>query len=149
MAYSEIELQTRDIDIFFKEKNKMIHLATAGGLIPQVLINNDIANENYASNVRNLPEQFQIEINPNLVQLLSLEPDTLNDYLLEFTLMAKRGFYSYDKTNLGQFNDPTFHLVAKPKEHNKESILRNKNLTEVKSNLPEKFSSFNLFELFE
>lgn len=149
MAYSIIEQELRDLDIFFKDNKKCIFLTSAGGRIPNILADNDISNEDFSSTVLSLEELYEVEINNNLVELLNLENETA--YLEDFLLMAKRGFYCYDKTNLGNFSDTMFHLVAKPKNADKlfKSSKTENLLTISLSELPINYTPFNLFELME
>ena len=62
--------------------------------------------------------------------------------------MARRGFYSYDKTVLESFEDPNFHLVARPVDKKEREISDiTKSLITLKVDLPIDFKPFNLFEL--
>ncbi|AMP98692.1 hypothetical protein AY601_1780 [Pedobacter cryoconitis] len=146
MAYSIIEQQTLDIDVFFKDRVKYIHVASAGGSLPKVISENDINNNAFSIFVESLPSLFEIEINPNLVDLIDLNPNDVDMYLADFVKMAKKGFYSYDKTQLGSFDNRFFHLVARPKGQNRLSIKNNINLLTIDNNLPDDFKQFNLFK---
>lgn len=150
MAYSSIEQETRDLDIFFRDISKLIHIATAGGQIPNQLAENDIQNEEYASNISNFEEVFEVEINENIAELVTIPENGLERYLRDFRLMASRGFYSYDKTKLGNFEDQFFHLVARPKNSEiKFPDLKVEEILKFDTELPKDFNSFNLHELFE
>ena len=46
---------------------------------------------------------------------LGLNEIELEFYLRDFRKMAQRGFYSYDKTYIDEFENRFFHLVAYPK----------------------------------
>lgn len=150
MAYSIIEQETKDLDLFFKDNDKPIHIASAGGQIPFLLAENDIQNEEFSSEVSTLEEIFEIETNPGLIDLLNITTENLQAYLNDFISMARKGFYSYDKTNLGDFENAYFHLVAKPKPlmDLKISTLTEK-LLKIDTVLPTDFTSFNLFELID
>jgi hypothetical protein len=114
MAYSLIEQHSRDLDIFLRDSNKLIHFASAGGLLPIRTINSDEYNDLIIADISRDQSEFEIEINANLLELLNLNQDNLERYLASFIEMAKKGFYTYDKSKLGNFEDQTFHLVAKP-----------------------------------
>lgn len=151
MAYSIIELNSLDLDIFFQDGSKIIHLASAGGLLPERLLNSDSYNENVLNIISNFNPEFEFEVNPNLIEILGINQDNLENYIGSFVEMAKRGFYSYDKSRLGDFEDLTFHLVARPKSPLKPHILfgrydiLEKVITST-SDLPFDFKSFNLSE---
>lgn len=149
MPYSLIELQTRDLDLFFRDPEKHIHIASGGGLIPGILADNDLMNEAFIFQLENIEETFEIEVNPNLGSLLEITDDYLQNYLDDFERMARRGFYSYDKTKLGHFNDHFFHLVAWPK--NKKFDMEDNGvfdgLLRIVTNLPISFDPFDLFSL--
>jgi hypothetical protein len=148
MAYSRIEQETRDLDLFFRDRTKLVHIATAGGRIPEVLAESDRQNEDFAQSIEAVKSIFEIEVNPNLREILGLSDNGLEGYLRDFVDMAKRGFYSYDKTKIGNFDDGTFHLVARPKGNhrfNLENALPN---FVVEVELPVDFDTFNLFKVF-
>lgn len=150
MAYSLIEQETRDLDIFFKDNFKLVHIATAGGQIPNQLAENDRQNEEFASEVSTLYQGFDVEVNPNLGVFENIPKDGLERYLRDFVLMASRGFYSYDKTKLGHFGDQFFHLVARPKEKTYVILKINRvKLFKINTELPTSFVSFNLFKFID
>ena len=150
MAYSLIEQETRDLDIFFKDNSKLIHIASAGGQIPNQLAENDKQNEEFASEILNFEQTFDVEVNENLVEFVNIPDNGLERYLRDFVLMASRGFYSYDKTKLGNFEDQFFHLVARPKKNgNQKLISKTQTLLKINTDLPTEFISFNLFEMID
>lgn len=143
MAYSQIEQSTLDLDLFFKDKNKYIHIASGGGRIPDILANSDNTIEEFKTILNDFKETFEIDVNPSLMEFLDIEENKLELYLESFIKYAKKGFFTYDKTNLGEFNDMTFHLVAKPI---KGKLELNKKYDFVNSEniLPEEFKPFVL-----
>jgi hypothetical protein len=152
MAYSIIEQQTRDIDVFLKDNNKLIHIASAGGRLPQFLAENDITNELIINQRNTFSENYEVEINQNLNQILNLETQNdLENYLADFIFMAKCGFYSYDKSKLGDFEDTNFHLVAWPGRkinENKNPLIFEK-IISINSIIPTDLNSFDLSEYIE
>ena len=141
MAYSQIDLQTSDFDIFLFDLKKAVHLASGGGNLPTPLYETDRHNESVSAALNNFEGEFDIEINPTE---LSAGSD-----LSSFIAFAKKGFYTYDKTFPGNFEDTTFHLVAKPKQpftnqyiFEKYSIERS--ILSTKTIIPENFEPFNL-----
>jgi hypothetical protein len=149
MAYSIIEQHTRDIDIFFKDNNKKIHITSAGGRLPEILAENDVRNELIISQRNSFVENFNFIVNPNLRTILNFDGENyLENYLSDFIFMAKCGFYSYDKSNLGNFEDQIFHLVAWPGErlNNNADLLIFEQLMPLNRILPTELTPFNLFE---
>lgn len=114
MPYSKFELASTDLDLYFKDSQKNIHIASGGGDVPQQISVLDQEIEVFSRIVQDLEFNWEVEINPNLNELLGLNRNGLELYLNDFVLNAKKGFYSYDKTILSSFEDGTFHLVAKP-----------------------------------
>lgn len=143
MAYSEIEQYSYDLDLFCKDKLKHIHIATGGGKIPDLLADSDFQNEEFKTYVNDLEENFEIEINPNLIDLLDLDGPGLESYLTDFRVYASKGFYSYDKTNIGEFEDSTFHLVAKPRKNSSKERI-NPDILSLRNNLPDSFDPFSI-----
>jgi len=147
MAYSEIEQISSDLDVFFTDGVKLIHFASGGGRLPERLIDSDVYNENTLSyiigmNAFEYPD-VEIEINPNLQEILNLELEEINSYLGDFIQFAKRGLYTYDKTKLGEFDDFTFHLVARPKNIRIKEFY-SLSLINANIELPNSFTTFNL-----
>lgn len=149
MAYSLIEQSSQDLDIFFSDGEKLIHFASAGGRIPDRLLNSDNYNQIVTNAIAVNSPNFEIEINPNLSEILGLNNQNLESYLTSFTEMAKKGFYSYDKTKIGEFDDQNFHLVAKPKSPLTTNTLFNTHkinvdMIKVEINLPKSFEVFDI-----
>lgn len=150
MAYSIIDQYTKDLDIFFKDGHKLIHIASAGGRIPDRLAENDEQNDHFASHVSNLGQTFEFEINQNLAESLKVLTAGLDRYFNSYIQMARRGFHSHDKTRPGNFEDPFFHLVARPKKTEEFSFAAGtEDLMVIDTELPTEFTTFNLFELLE
>ena len=148
MAYSITEQYTRDIDWFILDNEKHVHVASAGGTLPNIIIERDTLNEANIRIAYDLPEIFDIEINPNLMEFLDINDNSLPDYLTSFISMAKKGFYSYDKTFISNRNDNKYHLVAKPSgmsPNNSESPnLQSLNLNIV---IPVEWTPFELISI--
>jgi len=108
---TEIEQQNLDIDWFFTDGQHIGFVASGGGRLPNSIAKEDKNIEILSSYFRNLPERTEIEINNELKDIMS---DVTEMYLSDFTLMAKKGLYTFDKTTLNNFLEPNYHLVAKP-----------------------------------
>ncbi len=145
MAYSQIEQSTLDLDLFLKDKNKFIHIASGGGKIPNRLANSDNIIEGFKESLYSIDNDFEVDINPDLSEILNIEESEIETYLSDFLKYARQGFYTYDKTNLGEFNDMTFHLVAKP-NNGKLELKRRFDFISSERDLPETFKPFTLTE---
>lgn len=143
MAYTDIELETRDLDWFIKMGGRYIHAASGGGVIPDI-IRNGSTNEalleeiNY-SDIRNY---YPVRVNQNLKNILAIDDmeddirfilntlkiafdDPIKTYIEKvyarsFIGYARLGFWSFDKTNPLKPYDPYYHLVAWPMKKVKE-----------------------------
>jgi hypothetical protein len=150
MTYSLIEQHSRDLDIFLRDNTKFIHFASGGGLLPVRTINSDEYNNLIIEALSQDKSELEIEINPNLSELLRLDQDGLARYLGSFVEMAKKGFFSYDKSKLGDFEDQTFHLVAKPKQVTIELLYEKynffNNIIMTQTDFPTEFKPFNITE---
>ncbi|CAI9675549.1 MULTISPECIES: hypothetical protein [Elizabethkingia] len=124
MAYSVIEQRTLDLNIFFKDDKKIIHLASAGGDLPINLLNSDEYNETFFEELIQLEPIFEIQINPNLIEILGNDENQINieQYIYDFAEIAKRGIFSYDKTFLSNPESKKYHLVAMPLNPDKLNI---------------------------
>lgn len=141
---------TRDIDWFIIDiKNKPIHVASAGGRLPNYILDNDRLNKNILKSLRKSEkEDFPFEINPNLNQILEFESERMRFlYLRDFIFMASKGFYSYDKTILGNFENPMYHLVAWPTNSIILDIEMYSTIPHLKDEFPTSINPFNLFEI--
>jgi len=156
MAYSIFEIYTRDIDWFVSdEKFINIHAASGGGIIPNIIIQNNDLNEYNLNVALQAPQIFdnnEIELNPFLQEYIQLEKEEeLEYYLSDFKDMAKRGFFSFDKTHLGLRDNGLYHLVASPKHLYCDDIIINQplrvnfDILTILSN--NKWSPFNIIDL--
>ena len=117
MSYSLLEQYSRDIDYYvFNLKIGLLHFASAGGRLPSIIEGNDLNNEQLHLAILELPSSYEIEINPNLTEITGLSGQQLETYLADFISIAKRGLFSFDKTNINVQQDSNYHLVAWPKE---------------------------------
>lgn len=114
--YTEIEQQTLDIDWFFTDGKYIGFTASGAGKLPESIARSSENNEKLVSYFRNLPEISEVIVNPKLNDLLiGIFGTGANErYLHNFVSMTKKGFYSFDKTNLNNFLDYDYHLVTSP-----------------------------------
>ena len=120
MKYPESYLSSHDIDWFCAVNDFYIHVASAGGDIPSQI--NDVESLKEAQfQVALLPDIYtdeEIEYNEAAIKNV-LGPDGLKGreaYIESFTAMSRKGFISYDKTNVGDPTDNRYHRVCKPKD---------------------------------
>ncbi len=146
MAYSLIEQQTRDIDWYIGNLRigNILHFASGGGRLPQIIEDNDNLNESINHTILSATAEFKYQVNPNLSQILGIEGMDLENYLVDFIFRAQRGLHTFDKTNLNDFNDMTYHIVAWPIYTQKTQLMnfhswffeQNKQLILDVSNIP-------------
>jgi len=158
MAYTINEQHSRDIDWYFIDcSNSPIHVASAGGRLPNVISENDIINNQIHSAIMDFDGGMEFEINPNINNILLSNLTgkvSMTYYLKDFVNMARRGIISIDKTYLGNYDDPFYHIVAWPKKrifidkYTKFNVL-NKLIRIDKIISTHNFEKFNLLKLFE
>jgi hypothetical protein len=78
--------------------------------------------------LKNLPAHtlFDYELSPGIREVFAAKRAQWNalserhsefdeqSYLVDFVDYARRGCFSFDRTNIGDLDDPTYHLVAYP-----------------------------------
>ncbi len=147
MAYSNFEQRTMDLDLYFRDSSKNVHIASGGGLIPDFINQIEAEIEAFKDEVENIEQTFEVSINPNLRELLDLEEDGYEDYISSFVFNAKKGFFSYDKSRLGDFENVLFHLVAYPNINSESPAIEFMNMPQLSFvNLSLEMDSFNLNE---
>ena len=107
----------KDIDWFaVDEHNEIAYFASGGGVLPDSILENFKAFKVISAYLWDLPDNDnEIIINPLLEEIVKFNSQKERDqYLKAFTLMAKHGIYSYDKTILMADGDYRYHLVASP-----------------------------------
>lgn len=116
MAYSEIEQLTLDINWYFVDYyNRICIAASAGGLLPKPITENDEGNEQFHKIVSDLPLRFEVARNENILnQIQGIESQNLEDYFQDFEKLASRGLYVFDKLKLASPEDGFYILVAYP-----------------------------------
>ena len=117
MKLSKVYINSHDIDWFAFYENKYIHVASAGGYLPEVVNNRE--NLRFIQDyVKKLPlEEHEIIKNiKEVVSILKIPEEQLEVYFESFENMAKKGFYSYDKVDINDIEDNKYILVAYPKE---------------------------------
>ena len=119
MKYPDSYLLSHDIDWFCMFKGLPIHVASAGGIIPDEI--NDI------DQLRRI--QYQVEMLPFIFgeDEIVFNNDGISrvlgnglesgweDYIRSFAIMARKGFFSFDRINYNNpFDEEQFLLVCYP-----------------------------------
>lgn len=119
MKYTEAYIMNHDIDWFCVVNGIYIHVASAGGMLPSQI--NDIDKlRDIQHQVQMLPDIYseeEIEYNDfaidNVVGENNFKARQL--YVESFVAMARKGFASFDRTNISEFSNNLYHLVCWPK----------------------------------
>ncbi len=118
MAYSQEEQHNKDIDWFFTNlTDRIFHVASAGGQLPELISENGLRNKEIGSGIDRLEPRFNITINDGVFNIIGYQNEVgraRDLYLESFIFYAKRGIYSCDKSILSSFENKHYHLVASP-----------------------------------
>lgn len=111
--YTESEIHTRDIDWFCAINGIYVHVASAGGNIPNFINNYSVLrpSQRAAEALVDINTDDEIHINEAFLRGMNVN---LEHYLPSFVRMAKKGLYSFDRTNVDNPEDDHYHLVAWP-----------------------------------
>ena len=120
MKYNEDYIYSKDIDWFFVANGKYVHVASAGGMIPDIINDReklrDIQREVFLA--PDIYRDEQIIINEDIIRQRFAQSDNFEQcrelYLRSFMAMARKGFISLDRTNFYNPNDNTYHIVCMP-----------------------------------
>lgn len=124
MKYSKYYLYSHDIDWFCVVNGVYIHVASAGGDIPSQI--NDVDSLKVIQNqIEMLPDLYtndEIDYNePAIINVMGLTGvKERSQYIESFTAMSRKGFVSFDRTNIGNPEDNRYHMVCKPKDLNRK-----------------------------
>ena len=118
MKYSDYYIASHDLDWFCIVNGFYIHVASAGGVIPSQINDKD--------KIRNIQHQVELlhdiyndkEIEYNEVAINNVVGNKgakgRSQYIESFASMARKGFASFDRTNVADPDDNRYHLVCKP-----------------------------------
>lgn len=133
MRYSDHYMQYHDIDWFCKIHNTPCHFASAGGILPEPLrerkllrkLQRDVCLAEY------LYEENEISYNEEFLrERFRNDEGARETYLRTFKEMARKGFVSFDRTNLSNSYDNTYHVVCYP-QHRDRCVLSTDELTDI------------------
>ena len=114
--YTELDQETLDIDWFFTDDKYIGFVASACGILPKSVAELDIEDDEILySYINSLIEQKDFLINTDLNEIAKKRGFSITEkYLSYFIMMSKKGFYSFNKTDIGNRLDTNYHLVTKP-----------------------------------
>lgn len=151
MKYDDAYIYSKDIDWFCIIGDVFCHVASAGGMIPDSI--------NDREKLRGLQKRvfdsdFIFDEEDIVVNEVFLNQHFGNDeearmaYMLSFMSMARKGFVSFDRTNVMDLNDQTYHIVCYPK--NPIKLRGFQDLCKVKGNvLHKELANILLLDYFE
>lgn len=151
MKYDDAYIYSKDIDWFCIIGDVFCHVASAGGMIPDSI--------NDREKLRGLQKRvfdsdFIFDEEDIVVNEVFLNQHFGNDeearmaYMLSFMSMARKGFVSFDRTNVMDLNDQTYHIVCYPK--NPIKLRGFQDLCKVKGNvLHKELANIPLLDYFE
>ncbi len=121
MEYTDDYIYSKDIDWFCIVNGYFVHVASAGGMIPPE-INDDEKLKSLQKKVFDAPEFLtdeEIVINHRFLEhKFSNLPDkkiAIENYLSSFKVFAKKGFISLDRTDIANQESNIYHIVCMPK----------------------------------
>lgn len=111
--YTESEIHTRDIDWFCAINGVYVHVASAGGDIPRIINDRNVLrpSQRAVEALEDINTDEEVHINEAFLRRMNVN---LESYLPSFVRMAKKGFYSFDRTNINDPEEDRYHLVAWP-----------------------------------
>lgn len=121
MKYNDAYIQSKDIDWFFNIGGINVHVASAGGDIPDLIRDRDTLRE-IQYRVFNLPYIFsskEIVINADFIinhlRVNNELPEGMMDaYIESFVDFARKGFVSLDRTDINDLSSDVYHVVCLP-----------------------------------
>lgn len=118
MKYPDEYLSSKDIDWFCILNGQYIHVASAGGSLPES-VNDREKLRTLQRNVFMAGDLFaddDIIVNQNFLrQRFNGDIEKSEQYLRSFRAMARKGFISLDRTNLVNTEDARYHVVCMPR----------------------------------
>lgn len=116
MPYTSEEQLYHDLNWYFIDHWKRIcHVASAGGILPKIISEDDVNNDKFNDIVLNLPERYNVIRNKSVENIILQQGiQNFESYFKDFDTMARKGLYSFDKFDLENPDDPRYFLVAYP-----------------------------------
>lgn len=117
MIYDLNYMLNHDIDWFCMINGVYVHVASAGGIIPESMRDREVLRK-LQHNVSIAPEIFadeDIEYNEQYLNNHFPDAKEREDYVRSFRDMARKGFISMDRTNWSNPESNIYHVVCRPK----------------------------------
>lgn len=107
--YTESEVHTKDIDWFCAINGVYVHIASAGGHIPNGINNRRVLRliQRAVDALADINTVDEVHINEKALNRINMNREY---YLPSFIRMARKGFYSFDRTNIGNIEDNHYHF---------------------------------------
>ena len=117
MKYSDVYISNHDIDWFCIVNGTYIHVASAGGSLPSQ-INDDERlrqTQHQVGLLQDIYSDNEIEFNEEgITAAIGNDAKGRVQYVESFAAMARKGFASFDRSNIEDPSDNRYHLVCKP-----------------------------------
>lgn len=149
MKLSNKYVESRDIDWFAVINGKYIHVASAGGNLPKK-INDRMKLIDEQAAVHKLPfiyEKDEIVVNEELLRK-EKHLENIEAYIESFVYMARKGFISFDRTNITDHTDSMYHIVCYPQDIKTKDLRIGLDLLEIKVNV-NVFDTMKLLDIVE
>lgn len=116
MKYDLNYMLTHDIDWFCVVNGSYVHVASAGGILPEEMRDRDeLRRLQYeVSQAQDLFNDDEIEYNEKFLSNRFGNGKGREDYVRTFRDMAKKGFISMDRTNVSDPESNIYHVVCCP-----------------------------------
>lgn len=127
-----------DINWYFRDFwNRFCVVASAGGKLPDYILQNSESNDEFHSIVMDLPEVYESVRNEEaLNHLKGINFQAIEFYFSDFESLAKRGFYVFDRLNISNPEDDEYLLVAYPEYGSIDMEYPPKVINNFKSQIP-------------
>lgn len=120
MKYPDNYLYSMDIDWFCIINGIFVHIASAGGFLPDEVNDREKLRENQylVNQMDDIFNDNQIIVNWDFLHARfgyeESSDENIRNYLESFISMSRKGFVSLDRTHLENPNDNTYHIVCMP-----------------------------------
>lgn len=114
--YDEAYIQSHDIDWFCVLNGIPIHVASNGGVLPDLINNWEQLRriQHEVSRMENICSLNELIYNEDFLRQFDGNNLARRNYVSSFQQMSLKGFWSFDRTSLESIDDNRCHLVCKP-----------------------------------
>ena len=117
MKYEDDYIYSRDIDWFCVINGLFVHVASAGGMLPDAVNDRDKLREIQRTVffAPNLYSEKQINLNKQFLdERFGNDEKEKKEYLESFMAMSRKGFISVDRTHIADKSSNIYHIVCMP-----------------------------------